>query len=102
MCCDAEDLSKDFTSSEMYQVIDKHANELLLFVSVPPPPPTLSKQPRLQQLRGVDNSNVTTNGNVLGDVFERSFVKEKLFSSMETNCVDMVIKIITTLMSIVP
>ena len=38
MCCDAEDYTRDFLSSEMYKVIDKHANSILLYITVSPPP----------------------------------------------------------------
>ena len=38
MCCDPDDFERDFGSSEMYQVIDRHANSILLYITVPPPP----------------------------------------------------------------
>ncbi len=38
VCCDAEDITKDFEKSTMNKVIDKYANTITLFVTVPPPP----------------------------------------------------------------
>ena len=38
VCCDAEDVSRDFDQSLMNKVIDKYANTITLFVTVPPPP----------------------------------------------------------------
>lgn len=47
----------------MYQVIDKHANEILLFLSIPPPPPpSARKPPRSQQTHSeaVDQSDASS------------------------------------------
>ena len=37
-CCDPEDFKLDFKDSKMNAIIDRHANTLLLHVTVPPPP----------------------------------------------------------------
>ena len=45
MCCDAEDLERNFQESAMNRVIDKYANSITLFVTVPPPAPPRPAQP---------------------------------------------------------
>ena len=49
----------------MYQVIDKHANSILLFITVPPPPRKVvraqqQQQQQQQQLEQQPNSSVVT------------------------------------------
>lgn len=38
MCCDPDDYKKDFESSGLCRVIDKHANTITLYVTIPPSP----------------------------------------------------------------
>ena len=62
VCCDPEDFEREFGSSEMYRVMDKHANSILLFITVPPPPRKAVRvqQQQQQQLEEQPNSSVVT------------------------------------------
>ena len=42
VCCDPEDFTCEFKDSEMNRVIDRHANSILLHITVPPPQTTTS------------------------------------------------------------
>ena len=63
VCCDAEDYTRGFQSSEMYRIIDKHANSILLFVTVPPPPRRVSQLPNQQKHNIDDQSSDSTISN---------------------------------------
>lgn len=66
VCCDADDCQKEFSSSVMNLVIDKYANTITLFVTVPPPP----INPKLNP----DGTPKLTNGTLEG--FKDNFVQQ--------------------------
>ena len=66
VCCDAEDMEREFQQAAMNRVIDKYANCISLFVTVPPPPLSSRMHPTL--------SSALTNGAKEG--FEDNFVND--------------------------
>lgn len=66
MCCDAGDVEREFRDSDMNHVIDKYANSITLFITVPPPPPAPRLLPAFPHAPRLPLTN--------GEGFEDNFV----------------------------